>query len=86
MGLSETSEVDEAKLLEPLRLLEPGLPGELVELARWIAAEYCSTFARALNLVLPPGAAKASERTQTASGGAPQPPLGGRSRAPARPS
>ena len=52
------SEVDEAKLLEPLRLLEPGLPGELVELARWIAAEYCSTFARALNLVLPPGAAK----------------------------
>jgi len=58
VGLSERSEVDEAKLLEPLRLLEPGLPGELVDLARWIAGEYCSTFARALNLVLPPGAAK----------------------------
>jgi primosomal protein N' (replication factor Y) len=58
VGLSDTSEVDEGRLLEPLRLLEPGLPAELVELARWIAAEYCSTFARALSLVLPPGAAR----------------------------
>ena len=37
----------------------PTLPVELVELAHWIAAEYCSTTARALTLVLPPGAARA---------------------------
>ncbi len=58
VGLLERSEIAEGRLVEPIRLLEPGLPAELVELARWIAAEYCSTFARALNLVLPPGAAK----------------------------
>ena len=46
------------RLLEPVRVLEPGIPAELVDLARWVAAEYCSTFARALSLVLPPGAAK----------------------------
>jgi primosomal protein N' (replication factor Y) len=39
-------------------MLEPGIPGELVALAQWIAAEYCSTLARALGLVLPPGAAR----------------------------
>ena len=33
-----------------------GLPADLVELAGWIALEYCSTPARALSLVLPPGA------------------------------
>ncbi len=58
VGLADSSEVAEGRLLEPLRLLEPGLPRELVELAEWIAAEYCSTFARALSLVLPPGAAR----------------------------
>ena len=36
----------------------PTLPAELVALAEWIAAEYCSTLARALALVLPPGAAR----------------------------
>ena len=35
----------------PLRL-----PPDLVELAGWIATEYCSTPARALSLLLPPGA------------------------------
>jgi primosomal protein N' (replication factor Y) len=35
-----------------------GVPVDLVVLAEWIAAEYCSTFARALSLVLPPGAAR----------------------------
>ena len=56
--LASESEVPRERLLEPLRALEPGLPAELVELARCLAAEYCSTFARALSLVLPPGAAK----------------------------
>ena len=58
VGLASASEVPRERLLEPLRALEPGLPAELVALARWVAAEYCSTFARALGLVLPPGAAK----------------------------
>ena len=55
---AESSEVPRERLLEPVRALEPGIPAELVELARWIASEYCSTFASALGLVLPPGAAK----------------------------
>ncbi|HEY3958892.1 MAG TPA: primosomal protein N' [Solirubrobacteraceae bacterium] len=58
VGLVESSEISEEKLLAPLRALELGVPAELVELAEWIAAEYCSTIARALTLVLPPGAAR----------------------------
>ena len=58
VGLSERSEVPDGKLLEPVRALELGVPAELIALAEWIAAEYCSTFARALSLVLPPGAAR----------------------------
>ncbi len=56
MGLSERSEVAQEKLLEPLRALDLGVPVDLVALAEWIAGEYCSTVARALRLVLPPGA------------------------------
>jgi primosomal protein N' (replication factor Y) (superfamily II helicase) len=61
VGLADSSEVAQEKLLAPLRALDegpPALPGELVALAEWIAAEYCSTIARALSLVLPPGAAR----------------------------
>src|SRR5271170_87661 len=61
VGLAEQSEIAEEKLLAPLRALDegpPALPGELVALAEWIAAEYCSTISRALGLVLPPGAAR----------------------------
>ncbi|HWX46103.1 MAG TPA: primosomal protein N' [Solirubrobacteraceae bacterium] len=57
-GLSERSEVADEKLLAPLRAPDegpPALPVDLVVLAEWIAAEYCSTLARALRLVLPPG-------------------------------
>jgi len=57
-GLTEHSEVADDRLLAPLRALELGVPEELVGLARWIAAEYCSTLARALGLVLPPGATR----------------------------
>jgi primosomal protein N' (replication factor Y) (superfamily II helicase) len=59
MGLSERSEVAQEKLLAPLRALDdgpPALPADLVALAEWVAQEYCSTVARALRLVLPPGA------------------------------
>jgi primosomal protein N' (replication factor Y) (superfamily II helicase) len=58
VGLADSSDVAEEKLLAPLRALELGVPVDLVALAEWIAAEYCSTIARALNLVLPPGAAR----------------------------
>jgi primosomal protein N' (replication factor Y) (superfamily II helicase) len=58
VGLSDQSEVDEARLLVPRRALEPGVPPELVELARWLAREYCTTPARALALVVPPHAAR----------------------------
>jgi primosomal protein N' (replication factor Y) (superfamily II helicase) len=58
VGLADRSEVAEEKLLAPLRALELGVPVDLVALAEWIAAEYCSTPARALGLVLPPGAAR----------------------------
>jgi primosomal protein N' (replication factor Y) len=58
VGLADSSEVAEQKLLAPLRALDLGVPGDLVALAEWIAAEYCSTISRALTLVLPPGAAR----------------------------
>jgi primosomal protein N' (replication factor Y) (superfamily II helicase) len=58
VGLADSSEIADEKLLVPLRALELGVPGELVALAEWIAAEYCSTISRALGLVLPPGAAR----------------------------
>src|SRR5437764_7075094 len=58
VGLAESSEVAAEKLLAPLRALELGMPAEMVALAGWIADEYCSTRARALALVLPPGASR----------------------------
>ena len=58
VGLADSSEVAAEKLLAPLRALELGVPAEMVALAEWIAAEYCSTIARALALVLPPGATR----------------------------
>jgi primosomal protein N' (replication factor Y) (superfamily II helicase) len=57
VGLADSSDVAAGKLLAPLRALELGVPAEMVALAGWIAEEYCSTRARALALVLPPGAA-----------------------------
>jgi primosomal protein N' (replication factor Y) len=61
VGLAERSEVAEGRLLEPLRALDegpPALPADLVALAEWMAAEYCSTISRALTLVLPPEATR----------------------------
>ena len=49
VGLADSSEVREEKLLAPLRALELGVPPAMVGLAQWIAAEYCSTLARALS-------------------------------------
>ncbi|MCW2968277.1 MAG: priA, partial [Solirubrobacteraceae bacterium] len=55
-GLAEDSEHE---LVEPRRVLEHSLPADLVELALWMAAEYCSTPARALALVSPSSGARA---------------------------
>ena len=57
-ALADSSEIAEEKLLAPLRALELGVPADLVALAEWLAEEYCSTIARALALVLPPGATR----------------------------
>jgi primosomal protein N' (replication factor Y) (superfamily II helicase) len=59
--LSDGSEIDRDRLLAPARVLDEGaptLPADLLALADWVAAEYCSTRARALTLVLPPGATR----------------------------
>jgi primosomal protein N' (replication factor Y) len=53
-ALAETSEVPEERLVAPTQVLPESIPADLVELALWMADEYCSTPARALSLVLPP--------------------------------
>jgi primosomal protein N' (replication factor Y) (superfamily II helicase) len=84
VGLADSSDVAEEKLLAPLRALDEGpptLPADLVALAEWIAAEYCSTIARALGLVLPPGAAgRLSGRKRRAVARPEHMPVGARSR------
>ncbi|MGO9793072.1 MAG: primosomal protein N' [Solirubrobacteraceae bacterium] len=56
--LAERSELPPARLAEPTSILASRLPRDLVELAQWIADEYCSTTARALAVMLPPGAGR----------------------------
>ncbi|MGI8865092.1 MAG: hypothetical protein ACR2JH_11975, partial [Solirubrobacteraceae bacterium] len=56
VDLAERSELAPDRLAEPDAVLPVGIPAELLSLARWLAQEYCSTFARALSLVLAPGA------------------------------
>ncbi|MGH2967219.1 MAG: hypothetical protein ACRDMH_17810, partial [Solirubrobacterales bacterium] len=53
--VAESSELAPERLAEPLRALEAGATPELVRLGLWVAREYCSTPARGLELVLPPG-------------------------------
>src|SRR4051794_25287546 len=55
-GLADESDHE---LVAPRRVLEHSLPADLVDLALWMAAEYCSTPARALSLVPPPAGARA---------------------------
>jgi primosomal protein N' (replication factor Y) len=55
VGLAEQSDVPPERLVEPLKALGRGVPSELVRLGLWVAEEYCSTPARGLALVLPPG-------------------------------
>ncbi len=55
--LAERSELAPERLAAPDAVLEAGLSADLVSLASWMAREYCSTPARALGLLLAPGAA-----------------------------
>jgi len=56
LELADRSELEPDRLAEPDAVLPSTIPADLVELARWMADEYCSTPARALGLVLAPGA------------------------------
>ncbi len=58
-GLARDSELDPERLVEPEAVLPGAIPADLVALAGWMASEYCSTPARALSLVLAPGAGRA---------------------------
>jgi primosomal protein N' (replication factor Y) len=53
--MAASSELAPDRLAEPDAVLPTAVPPDLVALAGWMAAEYCSTTARALGLVLPPG-------------------------------
>jgi primosomal protein N' (replication factor Y) len=61
--LAAESDVPPERLVAPLRALESGVPAELVRLGLWVAEEYCSTPARGLSLVLPPGAGTGAQRS-----------------------
>ncbi|HEX6711810.1 MAG TPA: primosomal protein N' [Thermoleophilaceae bacterium] len=69
VALAEKSELPPERLATPLRALEADVPPELVRLGLWVGEEYCSTPARGLALVLPPGTgtgAKQRARPRTA--------------------
>ena len=61
VGLAERSDLPQDRLAEPLEALEAGVPPELVALGRWVGEDYCSTPARGLGLVLPPGVGTGAE-------------------------
>src|SRR3954447_385249 len=53
-GRAEARELPVERLVAPSAVRDDSVPPDLVELALWMAAEYASTPARALSLVLPP--------------------------------
>jgi primosomal protein N' (replication factor Y) len=61
VGLVDDTDVPPDKLVRATGVGDLAVPADLVELALWMADEYCSTPARALSLVLPP---RGRERTQ----------------------
>jgi len=56
--LTPSSELPDERLATVAAVLPARLPADLVKLAQWIGDEYCSTAARALNVMLPPGATR----------------------------
>ncbi len=65
VALAERSALAPERLAEPIAALAAGAPADLVRLGLWVAEQYCSTPARGLELVLPPGTSTA--RGQTAA-------------------
>jgi primosomal protein N' (replication factor Y) len=63
VDVAESSELPPERLAEPLGALEAGAPADLVRLGLRVAREYCSTPARGLELVLPPGTMSARGQT-----------------------
>ncbi len=59
-----SSEIPAERLATARELLPARLPPDLVRLAIWMAAEYCSTPARALQVLLPAGAAQGLRETR----------------------
>ena len=51
---TDATDVPEEKLQAPTSVRDDTVPEDLVDLANWIAEEYCSTPARALAIVTPP--------------------------------
>ena len=66
-GIAETSELPLERLASPIRVLGEGAPAGMVELGLWVAREYCSTPARGLGLVLPPGTGVGGRRVREKS-------------------
>jgi primosomal protein N' (replication factor Y) (superfamily II helicase) len=64
VDVADSSELPPGKLAEPIEALEAGVPAELVGLGLWAAREYCSTRARGLGLVLPPGTGVGGQRVR----------------------
>src|SRR4051812_25572696 len=62
VDLARTSDTPPERLVEPLSALEADVPEQLVRLGLWVAAEYVSTPARGLALVLPPGTGTGAAR------------------------
>ncbi|HEX5955591.1 MAG TPA: hypothetical protein VFY37_06625, partial [Solirubrobacterales bacterium] len=67
VDLAERSALPPERLAEPIEALEAGAPPDLIGLGLWVAREYCSTPARGLELVLPPGTATARGQTRARS-------------------
>jgi primosomal protein N' (replication factor Y) (superfamily II helicase) len=70
VDVAAESDIAPERLVEPISALESGVPAELVRLGLWLADAYCSTAARGLALVLPPGTgtargAQPAARTRT---------------------
>ena len=58
IALATDSELAPDRLAAPHEVLAASLPADLVDLAAWMAREYCSTLARSLSLALAPGTAE----------------------------
>jgi primosomal protein N' (replication factor Y) (superfamily II helicase) len=63
VDMADESELPPERLAEPLAALDGDVPASLVRLGLWVADQYCSTPARGLSLVLPPGTGTGARRT-----------------------